>query len=167
MRSVDLTLSLFLRLTVERAVAQALPQFHEIMHQPESERASCAVADLFARSTWTVLGRSIGAFCDAYATSSSGKVRGKMQSARSTWNELNGRKSPWESRGKAARFYNATIPNALRGNVHNKMNCSYDMTEAISQRRERLIPVEKCNGTGHKCFISTTIFYSLFLTSNF
>jgi len=38
---------------------QALPQFHEIMHQPMSERASCA--DLFARPT--VLGRSIRAFC--------------------------------------------------------------------------------------------------------
>ena len=75
MRPVHLSRSL--RFTVEASsVAQVLLPFHEIMHQLVNERTSCAVADLFARSTGTVLGRNIGAFCDACAMSSSGKACG-------------------------------------------------------------------------------------------
>ena len=71
MRPVRLFRSL--RFTVAASsIAQVLPPFHEIMHQLVNERTSCAVADLFARSTGTVL----GAFCDACAMSSSGKARG-------------------------------------------------------------------------------------------
>lgn len=47
------------------------------------------------------------------------------------------------------------------------MNCSCDMTEAISQRGERLVLVEKCDRAGHKCFISAATFHSLFPTFNF
>ena len=70
-------LSRSLRFTVAASlVAQVLPPFHEIMHQLVNERTSCAVADLFARSTGTVLERNISAFCDTCAMSLSGKARG-------------------------------------------------------------------------------------------
>lgn len=68
--------------------------------------------------------------------------------------ELNGRKSPWESRGKAS-FNNATIRNARPRNVHGGLFVRYD--ENRLSMKKTAYSAEKCDGMSYQCGFNSCI----------